>query len=73
MKLPFLGDRKPFIMLTEMLEYCLAGESVTAFFHLFLQQLDPVAPVRGRPCGHALGTRHKQVQIPVPKGPLQQQ
>ncbi len=40
MKLPPLGDRKPYVMLAEMLEYCPAGESATAVFaYLFLQQL----------------------------------
>ncbi len=65
MKLPFLGDRKPSIMLAELLEYCLAGESVTAAIaYLFMQQLDPGAPVHGQRCGHALGTRYKQLRIP---------
>ncbi len=40
MKLPPLGDRKPSVMLAEMLEYCPAGESITAVFtYLFLQRL----------------------------------
>jgi hypothetical protein len=40
MKLPPLGDRKPSVMLAEMLEYCPAGESTTAVFaYLFLQRL----------------------------------
>ncbi len=40
MKLPPLGDRKPAVMLAEMLEYCPAGESTTAAFtYLFLQRL----------------------------------
>ncbi len=40
MKLPPLGDRKPSIMLAEMLEYCPAGKSATAVFaYLFLQRL----------------------------------
>jgi hypothetical protein len=40
MKLPPLGDRKPSVMLAEMLEFCLAGESTTAVFtYLFLQRL----------------------------------
>ena len=40
MKLPPLGDRKPSVMLAEMLEFCPAGESSTAVFaFLFLQRL----------------------------------
>ncbi len=40
MWLPPLGDRKPSVMLAEMLEYCPAGESTTAVFaFLFLQRL----------------------------------
>jgi hypothetical protein len=40
MKLPPLGDRKPSVMLAEMLEFCPAGESTTAIFtYLFLQRL----------------------------------
>jgi hypothetical protein len=40
MKLPPLGDRKPSVMLAEMLEYCPTGESTTAVFaYLFLQRL----------------------------------
>jgi hypothetical protein len=40
MKLPPLGDRKPSVMLAEMLEFCPAGESTTAVFtYLFLQRL----------------------------------
>jgi hypothetical protein len=40
MRLPPLGDRKPSVMLAEMLEYCPAGESATAVFaYLFLQRL----------------------------------
>jgi hypothetical protein len=40
MRLPPLGDRKPSVMLAEMLEYCLAGESATVVFaYLFLQRL----------------------------------
>jgi hypothetical protein len=40
MRLPPLGDRKPSVMLAEMLEYCPAGESTTAVFaFLFLQRL----------------------------------
>jgi hypothetical protein len=40
MKLPPLGDRKPSVMLAEMLEVCPAGESTTAIFaYLFLQRL----------------------------------
>jgi hypothetical protein len=40
MRLPPLGDRKPSVMLAEMLEYCLAGESTTAVFaFLYLQRL----------------------------------
>jgi hypothetical protein len=40
MKLPPLGDRKPSVMLAEMLEFCPAGESITAVFaYLFLQRL----------------------------------
>jgi hypothetical protein len=40
MRLPPLGDRKPSVMLVEMLEYCPAGESTTAVFaFLFLQRL----------------------------------
>jgi hypothetical protein len=40
MKLPLLGDRKPSVMLAEMLEFCPAGESATAVFaYLFLQRL----------------------------------
>ncbi len=40
MRLPPLGDRKPSVMLAEMLEYCLAGESTTAVFaFLYLQSL----------------------------------
>jgi hypothetical protein len=37
MRLPPLSDRKPLVMLAEMLEFCPAGESATAF--LYLQQL----------------------------------
>jgi hypothetical protein len=37
MRLPPLGDRKPSVMLAEMLEFCPAGESSTAVFaFLFL-------------------------------------
>jgi hypothetical protein len=40
MRLPPLGDRKPSVLLAEMLEYCPAGESSTAVFaYLFLQRL----------------------------------
>jgi hypothetical protein len=40
MRLPPLGDRKPSVMLAEMLEYCQEGESTTAVFaFLFLQRL----------------------------------
>jgi hypothetical protein len=40
MRLPPLGDRKPSVMLAEMLEFCPAGESTTAVFaFLFLQRL----------------------------------
>jgi hypothetical protein len=40
MRLSPLGDRKPSVMLAEMLEYCPAGESTTAVFaFLFLQRL----------------------------------
>jgi hypothetical protein len=39
MKLPLLGDRKPSVMLAEMLEYCPTGESTTAVSYLFLQRL----------------------------------
>jgi hypothetical protein len=40
MRLPPLGDRKPSVMLAEMLEFCPAGESSTAVFaYLFLQRL----------------------------------
>jgi hypothetical protein len=40
MRLPPLGDCKPSVMLAEMLEFCLAGESSTAIFaFLFLQRL----------------------------------
>jgi hypothetical protein len=40
MKLPPLGDRRPSVMLAEMLEYCPAGESTTAVFtYLLLQRL----------------------------------
>jgi hypothetical protein len=40
MRLPPLGDRKPSVMLAEMLEYCPVGESATAVFaYLFLQRL----------------------------------
>jgi hypothetical protein len=40
MRLPLLGDRKPSVMLAEMLEFCPAGESSTAVFaYLFLQRL----------------------------------
>jgi hypothetical protein len=40
MRLPPLGDRKPSVMLAEMLEYCPAGESTTAVFaFLYLQRL----------------------------------
>ncbi len=43
MRLPPLGDRKPWVMLAEMLKFCPAGELSTAVFaHLFLQRL---------PCG----------------------
>jgi hypothetical protein len=39
-RLPPLGDRKPSVMLAEMLEFCPAGESSTAVFaYLFLQRL----------------------------------
>jgi hypothetical protein len=31
-RLPPLGDRKPSVMLAEMLEYCPVGESTTAIF-----------------------------------------
>jgi hypothetical protein len=40
MRLPPLGDRKPSVMLAEMLEFCPAGEASTAVFaFLFLQRL----------------------------------
>jgi hypothetical protein len=40
MRLPPLGDRKPSVLLAEMLEFCPAGESSTAVFaYLFLQRL----------------------------------
>ncbi len=40
MRLPPLGDRKPSVMLAEMLEFCPAGESTTTVFaFLFLQRL----------------------------------
>jgi hypothetical protein len=40
MRLPPLGDRKPSVMLAEMLEFCLVSESATAVFtYLFLQRL----------------------------------
>ncbi len=40
MRLPPLGNRKPSVMLAEMLEYCPAGESTTAVFaFLYLQRL----------------------------------
>jgi hypothetical protein len=40
MRLPPLGDRKPSVMLAEMLEYCPAGKSATAVLaYLFLQRL----------------------------------
>ncbi len=40
MKLPPLGDRKPLVMLAEMLEYCPVGKLTTAVFaYLLLQQL----------------------------------
>jgi hypothetical protein len=40
MRLPPLGDRKPSVLLAEMLEFCPAGESSTAVFaFLFLQRL----------------------------------
>jgi hypothetical protein len=40
MRLPPLGDRKPSVMLAEMLEFCPAGEATTAVFaFLFLQRL----------------------------------
>jgi hypothetical protein len=40
MRLPPLGDRKPSVLLAEMLEYCPTGESSTAVFaYLFLQRL----------------------------------
>jgi hypothetical protein len=40
MRLPPLGDRKPSVMLAEMLEFCPAGESTTAVFaFLYLQRL----------------------------------
>jgi hypothetical protein len=40
MRLPPLGDRKPSVILAEMLEYCPAGESTTAVFtFLSLQRL----------------------------------
>jgi hypothetical protein len=40
MRLPPLGDRKPSVMLAEMLEYCPAGESTTTVFaFLYLQRL----------------------------------
>ncbi len=38
MRLPSLGDRKPSVMLADMLEYCPTGESTTTIFaYLFLQ------------------------------------
>jgi hypothetical protein len=40
MRLPPLGDRKPSVMLAEMLEFCPAGEATMAVFaFLFLQRL----------------------------------
>jgi hypothetical protein len=40
MRLPPLGDRKPSVMLAEMLKFCPAGESSTAVLaFLYLQQL----------------------------------
>jgi hypothetical protein len=40
MRLPPLGDRKPSVMLAEMLEFCPVSESATAVFaYLFLQRL----------------------------------
>jgi hypothetical protein len=40
MRLPPHGDRKPWVMLAEMLEFCSAGESATAVFaYLYLQRL----------------------------------
>ncbi len=40
MRLPPLGDRKPSVLLAEMLEFCPAGESsTTVFAFLFLQRL----------------------------------
>jgi hypothetical protein len=40
MKFHPLGDRKPSVMLAEMLEYCPAGESTAAIFtYLFLQRI----------------------------------
>jgi hypothetical protein len=40
MRLLPLGDRKPSVMLAEMLKYCLAGESTTTVFaYLFLQRI----------------------------------
>jgi hypothetical protein len=40
MRLPPLGDRKPSVMLAEMLEFCPAGEATTEVFaFLFLQRL----------------------------------
>ncbi len=40
MRLPPLGDRKPSVLLAEMLEFCPEGESSTAVFaFLFLQRL----------------------------------
>jgi hypothetical protein len=41
MRLPLLGDRKPSVLLAEMLEFCPAGESSTAVFAFFFLQRLP--------------------------------
>ncbi len=47
-RLPPLCDRKPSVMLAEMLEYCPAGESATAFF-CWLLRLALARRIRGQP------------------------
>ncbi len=49
MKLPPLGDRKPSVMLAEMLEYCPAGESTTIPVPSTPSSGDSCTTLRGRP------------------------
>ncbi len=49
MRLPPLGDRKPSVMLGQMLEFCPAGES----FPLAPAAGDSRSSLRGRPGGYA--------------------